>query len=100
MSNLYHIQPQIEPADMLAQMSFADRSFFCNSGTESCEAAMKLARKYSTITSVRDDTKSSPSRTPSMAAPWGRSATAQYKYHKGFEPPRASNTHHLMICRP
>jgi len=46
-SNLYHIQPQIELAEMLAQLSFADRSFFCNSGTEACEAAIKLARKYS-----------------------------------------------------
>ena len=101
-SNLYHIQPQIELADMLAQMSFADRSFFCNSGTESCEAAMKLARKYSTTTSVRDDTKSSPSRTPSMAAPWGRSrprrSTSITRALSRCW--RASNTHHLMTCRP
>ena len=69
-SNLYHIQPQIELADMLAHYSFADRSFFCNSGTESCEAAIKLARKYSMIVSVTAATRSSPLRTPSTVAPW------------------------------
>ena len=86
-SNLYHIQPQIELADMLAERSFADRSFFCNSGTEACEAAIKLARKYShdhfgdgryEIITMEN---SFHGRT--MAS---LSATAQTKYHKGFEP--------------
>ena len=45
-SNLYYIQPQGELAEMLAKNTFADRAFFCNSGTEANEAAIKLARKY------------------------------------------------------
>lgn len=45
-SNLYYIQPQGELAEMLARHTFADKAFFCNSGTEANEAAIKLARKY------------------------------------------------------
>ena len=46
-SNLYHIEPQIELAKRLNRLSFGDKAFFCNSGTEAVEAALKLARKYS-----------------------------------------------------
>src|SRR5919108_1712347 len=86
-SNLYHIQPQIELAEMLAQLSFAERSFFCNSGTEACEAAIKLARKYSydhfgegryEIITLEN---SFHGRTMGSL-----SATAQHKYHQGFAP--------------
>ncbi len=45
-SNLYYIQPQGELAEKLAGHTFADKAFFCNSGTEANEAAIKLARKY------------------------------------------------------
>src|SRR5689334_19438070 len=45
-SNLYHIQPQAELARELCRHSFADRAFFCNSGAEANEAAIKLARRY------------------------------------------------------
>src|SRR5574342_945023 len=45
-SNLYHIEPQIRLAKLLCEHSFADRAFFCNSGAEANEAAIKLARKY------------------------------------------------------
>lgn len=45
-SNLYHTRPQGELAEMLVRNTFADRVFFCNSGTEANEAAIKLARKY------------------------------------------------------
>ncbi|HTF92661.1 MAG TPA: acetylornithine transaminase [Verrucomicrobiae bacterium] len=45
-SNLYHIQPQAELARELCRHSFADRVFFCNSGAEANEAAIKLARRY------------------------------------------------------
>jgi acetylornithine/N-succinyldiaminopimelate aminotransferase len=45
-SNLYHIQPQAELARELCSHSFADRAFFCNSGAEANEAAIKLARRY------------------------------------------------------
>ena len=45
-SNLYEIPIQAEVAEMLTEATAFDRVFFCNSGTESVEAAIKLARKY------------------------------------------------------
>lgn len=86
-SNLYYTIPQIELAARLVNHSFADKVFFCNSGAEAVEAAIKLARKH-----AKD------------AMPGGRfeiiaaenafhgrtlaalSATGQSKYHHGFEP--------------
>ncbi len=46
-SNLYYTEPQTDLAQLLVENSFADRVFFCNSGAESNEAAIKLARRYS-----------------------------------------------------
>lgn len=46
-SNLYWIPQQVELAKLLVENSFADKAFFCNSGGEANEAAIKLARKYS-----------------------------------------------------
>lgn len=86
-SNLYHIEPQIQLAKLLVEHSFADRVFFCNSGTEANEAAIKLARKYSQdhfgpgryeIISLHE---SFHGRTMAALA-----ATGQDKFHKGFEP--------------
>ena len=45
-SNLYNIPNQIEFADRLVANSFADTCFFCNSGAEAMEGALKAARKY------------------------------------------------------
>jgi acetylornithine/N-succinyldiaminopimelate aminotransferase len=45
-SNLYHIGPQEKLAEMLVAETFADTVFFTNSGTESCELAVKMARKH------------------------------------------------------
>ncbi len=45
-SNLYYTLPMIELAERLTQACFADRVFFCNSGAEANEGAIKLARKY------------------------------------------------------
>ena len=45
-SNLYHTAPQAELAQMLVEHSFADKAYFCNSGAESVEAAIKFARKW------------------------------------------------------
>lgn len=45
-SNLYYTLPQIEVAELLVKHSFADKVFFCNSGAEANEAAIKLARKW------------------------------------------------------
>ena len=45
-SNLYEIPNQQRLADQLVSLTFADTAFFTNSGTESCELAVKMARKY------------------------------------------------------
>ena len=45
-SNLYYTEPQAQLAKLLVYNSFADKVFFCNSGAEANEAAIKLARKY------------------------------------------------------
>ena len=45
-SNLYYTEPQARLAELLVRNSFADKVFFCNSGAEANEAAIKLARKY------------------------------------------------------
>lgn len=45
-SNLYYTEPQTHLAKLLVDNSFADKVFFCNSGAEANEAAIKLARKY------------------------------------------------------
>src|SRR5262245_32625115 len=46
-SNLYYTEPQVKLAQVLVDHSFADKVFFCNSGAEANEAAIKLARRYS-----------------------------------------------------
>ncbi|MDD4170911.1 MAG: acetylornithine transaminase [Syntrophomonas sp.] len=45
-SNLYWIKPQVELAEKLVKLSGLGKAFFCNSGAEANEAAIKLARKY------------------------------------------------------
>ncbi|MEP2717461.1 aspartate aminotransferase family protein [Pseudophaeobacter sp.] len=45
-SNLYKIPQQQKLADLLVEHTFADTVFFTNSGTEACELAVKMARKY------------------------------------------------------
>ncbi len=45
-SNLYYTEPQLSLARVLVEQTFADRVFFCNSGAEANEGALKLARKY------------------------------------------------------
>ena len=45
-SNLYQIPQQQALADRLVEATFADTVFFTNSGTEACELAIKMARKY------------------------------------------------------
>ncbi|MFC1714522.1 aspartate aminotransferase family protein [Candidatus Poribacteria bacterium] len=86
-SNLYYIEPQAELAKRLVELSFADKCFFCNSGAEANEAAIKLARKYSKENLGEDKfeiitmLKSFHGRTITTVT-----ATGQEKYHKGFEP--------------
>ena len=45
-SNLYYTSPQLELAELLVDSAFPSRVFFCNSGAEANEAAIKLARKW------------------------------------------------------
>src|SRR5205807_2630621 len=45
-SNLYFTEPQVRLAEKLTRLCFADRVFFCNSGTEANEAMIKLARRW------------------------------------------------------
>ncbi|RLB81380.1 MAG: acetylornithine transaminase [Deltaproteobacteria bacterium] len=86
-SNLYYTRPQIALAEWLVEHSFADRVFFCNSGAEANEAAIKLARKY-----FKDRGAPERFRIITMEGSFhGRtmatlSATGQAKIHKGFEP--------------
>lgn len=51
-SNLYHSIPHVELARDLCEASFADKVFFCNSGAEANEAAMKFARRWATESSA------------------------------------------------
>lgn len=87
-SNYFHIEPQVQLARLLAENSFADKAFFCNSGAEANEAAIKLARRYygeivgqdrfEIITALN----SFHGRTLATL-----SATGQEKLRKGFGPP-------------
>lgn len=45
-SNLFYIEGQVALAEALVRVSFADKAFFCNTGTEANEAALKLSRKW------------------------------------------------------
>lgn len=86
-SNLYYTEPQVKLAQTLVDHSFADRVFFCNSGAEANEAAIKLARKYShekhgagrfEIITMKN---SFHGRTMATIT-----ATGQEKVQKGFDP--------------
>ena len=87
-SNLYHTIPAPQLARLLVEGSFADRAFFCNSGTESWEAALKFCRKWGhekfpskpkyKFIAMHD---SFHGRTTGSIA-----TTGQPKYHKGFTP--------------
>lgn len=86
-SNLYRIPGQEKLAERLVAHSFADTAFFCNSGAEAMEAAIKMARKY-------HDETGNPGRyriVTTEGAFHGRTlatiaAGGQEKHLKGFEP--------------
>ena len=86
-SNLYHIEPQSQLAAELTRLTFADKFFFCNSGTEANEAAIKLARRW-----FHDNGQPKRYEIITMNESFhGRtmaslSATAQKKLHAGFGP--------------
>jgi predicted acetylornithine/succinylornithine family transaminase len=86
-SNLYGIPTQIELAEVLTRHSCASKVFFCNSGAEAIEGALKLARLH-----ARQKGHEGRASYVSMANSFhGRTfaaltATGQTKHHKGFEP--------------
>jgi predicted acetylornithine/succinylornithine family transaminase len=86
-SNLYYTQPQVQLAERLVSETFADRVFFCNSGAEANEGALKLARKV-----AKDRGHPERFEVITMQSSFhGRTlatvtATAQEKYHHGFDP--------------
>ena len=55
-SNLYHTAPHVELAEMLCENSFADKVFFCNSGAEANEGAIKFARRVAFNNGLTDKT--------------------------------------------
>jgi len=85
-SNLFHIKPQIELARLLVENSFADKVFFCNSGAEANEGAIKLTRKY-----MRDKKEDRFEIIAMHDSFHGRTlatitATGQDKFKEGFDP--------------
>jgi acetylornithine aminotransferase len=86
-SNLYYIPEQGQLAEWLVNHSCADRAFFCNSGAEANEGAIKLARKYAhTKLGIE-----APVIITANASFHGRTlatitATGQPKYQKNFNP--------------
>ncbi|MBF2072146.1 MAG: aspartate aminotransferase family protein [Synechococcales cyanobacterium C42_A2020_086] len=86
-SNLYYTSAQGNLAKWLVEHSCADRAFFCNSGAEANEGAIKLARKYAhTVLGIQ-----SPVIITAHASFHGRTlatitATGQPKYQKNFDP--------------
>jgi predicted acetylornithine/succinylornithine family transaminase len=86
-SNLYYNECQIELAKILIKNSFADRVFFCNSGTEANEGAMKLARIYMKNKYGKDRYEFISTYNSFHGRTFGSlSVTGQEKYHHGFEP--------------
>jgi len=83
-SNLYYTPQQGMLAAWLCENSCADKAFFCNSGAEANEAAIKLARRHASNRGITDPViitaeQSFHGRTLATVT-----ATAQPKYHKGF----------------
>jgi acetylornithine aminotransferase/acetylornithine/N-succinyldiaminopimelate aminotransferase len=86
-SNLFHTAPQIHLAKLLCDHSFADRVFFCNSGAEANEAALKLARKYAKERYASDRYEVIATRDSFHGRTLATvTATGQEKYQHGFEP--------------
>ncbi len=86
-SNLYYIENQVKLARLLVEHSFADKAFFCNSGAEANEGAIKLARKYSRTVHGEGKYEIVAALNSFHGRTYGAlSATGQTKFHAGFEP--------------
>ena len=91
-SNLYYHEYQSQLAKVLTQASGLDRAFFCNSGTEAWEGALKIARAYGRHIDTGNATKTAKTRILALEGSFhGRtfgslSTTGQAKYREPFEP--------------
>ena len=83
MANHMYTEPQGRLAKLLSEQSFGGHAFFCNSGAESVEAAIKLARLHTPSPKYKVITFEDSFHGRTFAA---ISATAQSKYHQGFQP--------------
>ncbi len=81
--NTFYSEPQGRLAALLAERAFGGKSFFCNSGAEANEAALKLARLYTAEGKYRFITAEGSFHGRTFATV---TATAQPKYHEGFLP--------------
>jgi acetylornithine aminotransferase/acetylornithine/N-succinyldiaminopimelate aminotransferase len=93
-SNLYWTEPQIALAERLTQASGLSRAFFCNSGAEAVEAALKLARKFRSADVGPDCTQIIAMTDSFHGRTYGAlSVTGQSRYHVGFSPLLPDVTH-------
>ena len=86
-SNLFHTPPQASLGERLSKATTGGKVFFCNSGTEANEAAIKLVRKWSRLRKPeKPHTIIILSGSFHGRTYGGLSATGQPKFHEGFEP--------------
>ncbi|WP_105616191.1 acetylornithine transaminase [Vallitalea okinawensis] len=86
-SNLYYSQPNIEVAEKLIELSGLDKVFFCNSGAEAVEGALKLARQYGKKYKSTQAAKVIAMENSFHGRTYGAlTLTGQKKYHAGFQP--------------
>ena len=86
-SNLYWIEPQVRLAKALVEKSCFDKAFFCNSGAEATEAALKLARKYGSMVGGEEKCEIITMENSFHGRTFGSiTATGQTKYQKGLGP--------------
>ena len=86
-SNIYWIEPQVQLAKMIVDNSCGEKVFFCNSGTEANEAAIKLARKWSYDKYGKNRYEIITAENSFHGRTLGSlTATGQTKYQQGFEP--------------
>lgn len=83
-SNLYYIPSQGKLAAWLVENSCADKAFFCNSGAEANEGAIKLARKHAHNRGITDPVIITAKQSFHGRTLAALSATGQPKYHEGF----------------
>lgn len=83
-SNLYYIPSQAQLAAWLVENSCADKAFFCNSGAEANEGAIKLARRHANNRGITDPVILTAKQSFHGRTLAALSATGQPKYHKGF----------------